>query len=103
MNAMSCYPEDRATFQGERAAGGNCILQPFGRLVSTVCQQAVICHTDSNIDCQEIQDGGHDKIGPAKKEKSGDRTCMKECHKANGDPIGLALCMFGSASQVLSK
>src|SRR5690348_11538153 len=41
MHPVSCHPEKRAAFQGQRAAGGQKIFQPLMSFVTAMCKQAV--------------------------------------------------------------
>src|ERR1700730_2254758 len=47
MHAMRGDPENRSTFQRERATGGQEILNPFWRFIAPMRQQAMVAHSDA--------------------------------------------------------
>src|SRR5579872_4012052 len=91
MNAMCGYPKDRAALQGQCATYGNEIFQPFRGCVPAMCKQAVICHTDTHINRQEVQYSGNDEIRPTKEEQGRKRASMEKRHKGNRNPVDLAV------------
>ncbi len=53
MNPVGGNPEDRSAFQGECAADGQEILQPLGRAVAAMGQQAMVAHADAHVDGED--------------------------------------------------
>ncbi|HMF62464.1 MAG TPA: hypothetical protein VK608_00115 [Edaphobacter sp.] len=47
MHAMCGNPEDRTTFQGQRAAHSQKVFHPLGRLVTAMRQQPMVAHTNA--------------------------------------------------------
>ena len=50
MQAMRGHPEDRSAFERERAAECEEVLDPLGRAIAAMGEQAMVAHTDAHID-----------------------------------------------------
>ena len=86
MYAMRGYPEHWATFQRRGGKDRHHIFQPLRDSVAAMRQQAVVTHSDADIDRQHI---GHDEDrqgAPAKEEEGGNRSSMKDGQKDGGCP-----------------
>ena len=89
MNAVGGHPEDRSAFQGECAADGQEILQPLGRAVAAMREQAMIAHADTHVDGEYPERDETEESLPGKHEEGGHGEDMKGHHEAGGHPVGL--------------
>ena len=89
MDAVGGYPKDRTALEGERAANGEEILDPFRRLVAAMGEQAMIAHADAHVDGEEIDDDGDDQGRPGKHEQSGHGAEMEGDHEGGRHPVDL--------------
>ena len=64
VDAVSGDPEDGSALESLGAAGGDEVLQPLGRAVAAMGEQAVVGHADAHVDGEEIGDAGHRQVGP---------------------------------------
>ena len=89
MNTVCGNPEDRSAFQGESAADGQEILQPLGRAVAAMREQAVVTHADAHVDgeCPKHDEAEEGLPGKHKEGDYGEH--MKGHHEAGGHPVGL--------------
>src|SRR5437660_306220 len=81
MDAMHCHPEKRSALQGQGAAQGEEILNPFVGLESAMGQQPVIAHADAQASSHPPQHQRQQHGLPTEHEKSGDRAEVKYHHK----------------------
>src|SRR5512146_1435715 len=94
MNAVRRHPEHRPAFQSKCAANRQDVLDPLGRLVSTVREQAVISHADSQAAGNPPKQSGQHQGLPAEHKQSNDGADVKCAHEKNGDWIDrLAECL----------
>src|ERR1700679_3813669 len=89
MNAVSSDPEDGSPFQGQGAADGQEILQPLGRAVAAMGEQAMIAHADAHVDGEYPEHDEAEEGFPGKHEESDYGEHMKGHHKAGGHPVAL--------------
>src|SRR5436305_15350326 len=94
MNAMSRHPENRAALKREGSADRQRVLNPFRRLVSTMCQQSVISHSDSQAARNPPQYHHCDECLPTEKEERGDRADVKCRHESGCYPIDLIVFAY---------
>lgn len=56
-------------------------------------QQAMVAHSDANVDGNNMQDNQEEKCLPTEEEQRCDCACMKEEHEAEDGPVEVArLC-----------
>src|SRR5881227_2630306 len=91
MNAVSCHPENRSTFERESCAYCQEILHPLGGFVTAMGQQSVIAHADSHTASSPPKDCRNQQCLPGKKEERSDGSNVKCGHKAGGDPVNFAV------------
>ena len=87
MDAVRGHPEDRPALERERAAGGEEVLHPLGRLVSAVRQQAVVAHADAPAARDVPEEGGGGDRAPVEVEERGDGTDVVNRHCDDGHPV----------------
>ena len=66
VNPVRRHPENRSAFERQGRAPGQEILHPLWRLVSTMGQQPVIAHADSQAARNPPQENGDEKCFPGK-------------------------------------
>ena len=86
MHAMCGDPEDWAAFQSERAAHGEEILHPPGRLVAAMRQQAMVAHPDAEASGDPPQHHREEARFPAEHEQRSHGADVKCHHNEGGDP-----------------
>ena len=64
MNTVGGYPEDWTALKREAAAHGDEVLDPLGDPVAAMGEQAVISHTDADVDREEVHDEKDGQIFP---------------------------------------
>ena len=101
VNAVSGYPEDRATFERETAAHGDEVFDPLGNFITAMGQQAVIRHADADVDREEVHDQEDGKIFPREEEERSDGSDVEETHGDGGDPVDAAFLIFAAHAQIL--
>ena len=101
MDAVGSYPEDRAAFKGEAAAGADEVLDPLGSLVAAVREQAMIGDADADVDGEEIGDEEGGEVLPGEEEERGDSSDVEEAHEDGGDPVDAAFLMLAAHAEVL--
>src|SRR5581483_9435916 len=65
VDPVSGYPEHGATFQGQGAAYSEEILNPLGRPVAAMGQQAVVAHAYTEASRNPPEEGGNRQRLPA--------------------------------------
>ena len=101
VDAVSGDPEDGSAFQRHGAAGGDEVLQPLGRAVAAMREQAMVGHADAHVDGEEIGDAGHRQVGPGEAKQRGDGADMEQAHDDGGDPVDAAVLVLPPHAQVL--
>src|SRR5205823_1692052 len=91
---MSHNPENRSALKCEGPADRQKIFNPFRRLVSTMCQQPVISHSDSQAAGNPPKHCHCNECLPAKKEKCGNRADMERHHESGCYPIDLIILAY---------
>jgi hypothetical protein len=74
MHSMGCNPEYRTALQGQSAAYGEEVLDPFGRFITAVRQQPVVAHADTQASGNPPQQHREQERLPAEEEKCRDGT-----------------------------
>src|SRR5664279_5470627 len=93
MDSVRGHPEHRPAFKRERSANREEILDPFGRRISAMGQQAMVAHADAHIDRKDVEDCSDGDGFPRKEKESSDSQDMKKDHEGGRQPIaGLTLC-----------
>src|SRR5450631_2816217 len=87
MNTVCRYPENRTALQRKRCADTHQIFNPLWCLVSTMCQEPVITHPDSDIDGQDIKDGHNCEALPTKEKEGRECPGMKNDDDHKREPI----------------
>ncbi len=101
MDAVGGDPEDGSAFEGEGAAGGDEVLQPLGRAVAAVREQAVVGHADADVDGEEVHDAEDGEVLPGEAEERGDGADVEEAHDDGGDPVDSAFLVLAAHAEVL--
>ena len=101
VDAVGGYPEDRASLEGETTAHGDEVLDPLGRSVAAMGEQAMVRHSDTYINREEVHDGEGGQILPGEEEESSDGADVEEAHGDGGDPVDAALLVLAAHAQVL--
>ena len=101
MDTVSGYPEDGSAFESEAAAGSQEVLDPLGRLVTAVGEQAVIGHADADVDGEDVHDDERGQVCPGEEEQRGDGSDVEQTHGNGGDPVNAALLVLAAHAQVL--
>src|ERR1044071_7646159 len=94
VNTMRRDPENRATLKCEGPADRQRVLDPFRRLVSTMRQQPVISHSDSQAAGDPPQYRDCNECFPTEKEKCGERADMERHHESGCYPIDLIVFAY---------
>jgi hypothetical protein len=101
MNAMGGYPEDGTALKREAAAHGDEVFDPLGNPIAAMGEQAVVGHTDADVDREEVHDEEDGQIFPREEEEGGNRSDVEEPHGDGGDPVDAALLVLAAHAQVL--
>ena len=101
VDAVGGYPEDGTAFERKAAAGGDEVLQPTGRLVASVGEQAVVGHADADVDGEEVHHEEAGQVLPREEEEGGDGSDVEEPHGDGGDPVNAALLVLAAHTEVL--
>ena len=97
MYAMCSDPEDRATLERHRSEDAHDVLDPLGGVVAAVGQQAVIAHSDSHVDGENVQNCHDGQALPTKEEEGSEGTGMKNSDGDQRDPVEALFDGRGSA------
>src|ERR1700722_20625798 len=81
MNAVRSHPENRTTFEGERGANRQEILNPFRSLVSAVREQAVVSHANAQAAGNPPQEHRDKQCLPGEEKQSGHGSYVKQSHE----------------------
>src|SRR6185503_5124492 len=87
MNAMSCDPENRSTFERQSCANRQEIFHPLRSFISAMSKQAVVAHAYAETAGNPPQETGDEKCLPSKEEQRCDCAYVKGPHKYSCDPI----------------
>ena len=86
MRTVCGNPEDRATFQGQRAAHSQRIFNPPGRFVAAMGQEPMVAHADAQTPGDPPQHDREQKRFPVEYEQRSHSTNMKGHHEQGGYP-----------------
>src|ERR1700674_755003 len=92
MNPVRGHPENRAAFERHRGTNGHDVLKPEGGLISAVCQQAVVAHSNSQACRQPPHGHGHEECLPGEEEQRRHSSDMKHAHEKGGHPVDFVIC-----------
>src|SRR4029434_9181464 len=87
MTAMRRDPGDRASFESERAAYSQKVLDPFRGFESTVSEEAVIANADAEAAGDPPHQDGDFERGPTEIEKGQSRADVKRKHEKGDRPV----------------
>ena len=87
MNAMRRDPENRSTFQRERSANREKILQQPWHSVRTVRMQAMVAHADAQANRHPIKKCGNKQRLPGEEKERGNRSHMEQPHHNSRGPV----------------
>ena len=82
---MRCNPENRPTFERQRAANSKEILESQRHLIRTVSVQPMVAHADAKAGTHPVEEESDNQCTPIEHEECGYRSNVK---KAEGDAIG---------------
>src|ERR1700753_2312490 len=87
MDAMSCDPENRSSFESQRCANCQKIFHPLGSFVTAMCKQAMVAHTDAEAARNPPQEASDEECLPGEEEQRGDCAYVEGPHENCGDPV----------------
>ncbi len=99
VHAMSGHPEDRPALKRESGADGHQVLDPLGRLVAAVRQQAVVAHADADVDGQYMKHGHDCQPLPGEEKERGQRAQVEQSDGDQREPVE-AFAHSGSLAHV---
>jgi hypothetical protein len=91
MNAMRSYPEDRSTFESERGAQRQKILNPLWSFVAAMGEQPVIAHPYTQASGYPPEANCEEESLPGKEEERSNSAHMKGGHKKGCDPVDVVV------------
>jgi hypothetical protein len=101
MDAVGGNPEDGPALKREAAAHGDEVLDPLGSAVATVGEQAMVGHTDADVDGEEVHDDEGGQVRPGEEEERDDGSDVEEPHEDGGEPVDAALLVLAAHAEVL--
>src|SRR6266403_3538889 len=89
VNAMRCYPENRATFEGQSSTRAQEVFNPLWSLIAAMGQQAVVAHANPEAAGNPPEHNRGEESFPGKEEKCRNCAYMEQPHKTGCDPVDL--------------
>jgi hypothetical protein len=89
MQAVKCYPIQRATLQRHGREDGKAIFQPFWYNKAAMSKQAMITNGNPDVLTKKPKDKEYSQSSPGELEECGNGTGMKEQQRNGEGPIHL--------------
>jgi len=97
VNSVGRHPEDRSALERHGGADGHDVLDPLWRVITAMGEEAVIAHSDADIDGENVEDRHNRQPLPAEEEERRKGASVEDDDGSESDPVETLSYRSGTA------